>query len=1199
MRSHTSRVPSTPTTYSRYTDIEIDETQDAYTTDQASPDKMTGAYGFKPEGHRSPLSACVPTARHVASFSSPARLILGILVACSWIHTASAVMVPFENCLDSKYIYTNQAPGQAQLQWVPLHVDAVFDTVNPAHNLRVTVWGNVTGRAGNDPLPAWNSSDWNDPTLALNGKIQNEPDSNAPAAQRKVTTLHSKVDVLTYQPWVLNSNFCDSILNGSCPLGPVFRDIPWNSTDGLPSFNLSNDFSSTYSFTSFAPTFIIWYGDAQATSIGCVSTVLTPDLGGIAWSLKFAPLFVLILVGFATAFAGIFSPWGTSDVFHWTSNYGRDPDLLRLVTPGFGDCLQYIQFIVLTGSLTLEYPGFYQPVTSQASWSLLMFNQSFVSNADPWQSLVDGIYTTNGTYGLEITAQLDGMSQAEDIWAGMMVWLLAIIAAVLFLIQVGFFVRWLLRYINHVPEEDLRAKNIPFSAGNIIRLVFGYFLLPIVALSTFQLVVAPQSAGYLVGLAVLTLVVIIGFAIWLMYLIATTKPRAHLFDDLPTVLLYGPLYNTYSDEAAAFALIPIILTIMRGIAIGAVQPSGTAQIVILAVCEVIQILTLHAFRPYYSPTSMNAYHTGFSVVRFVSVILMIAFTPSLGVSEGQKGWIGYAILLIHGCVLVFGFFLNALQTIIEVIARLLGAGGDDIDGQTRGGLSKIFGARQLSRRVDRRGGPSRQSQLSSTAMLSSETATKRGYGHVRSESAGSIGMLVGPNQRSSSALDARSIDAYSIPLGSGGAFTPTTTTPGDASTFSFLPSPGQATRPQPTADPYYRPPRARRATIDEIGSSSPNRTRASLGSVDLSNHRLSQAERSTPDGDDSSGAAGKVNPAPAPVPYIPVFAPRADYSTREVDFYYGVRGPALNSEGPGRRLGTGPADPTSPVATATGWLKRLFGGKTKEKGKGFEVVRSARMPPAMRARGGEFVDEPPEGIPVAMGVLRNGPIESDDEDDTPRSKRSKRVVEDAAQGELLNEDGEPRSSDEMDLEITKVSRDPPLLPDLDAGESFRVPSRIASKASRHPSQRAAKAQKEVEDVPEVPEVPRKSSKRNSSVDPLGNRRLVDVGPSTGAPVSQTQSNDTRPPGTASTRLPFDRTNSQKRLSASSTAGTEDSNLPSANGTEERPTSFGYVHQHNISRVDPDQPVDLLGSTAEVVGGGSRKPSRASTVSRRS
>ncbi|KAI0176424.1 hypothetical protein GGR52DRAFT_571387 [Hypoxylon sp. FL1284] len=1183
---------------------------------------MTYTYGFEPDALPQPSSTSssssslswpvpYPNRRNTMSRLAFPNLVLGLLVACAWIRTASAISVAFENCLPDSYIYSNQQqPEQVQLQWVPVFVDAEFDTENPTHNLRVTVWGNVTGRVGSDPLPPPGSANWSDPDLALNGKILNEPDPNAPAELRKVTTLHSKTDVLTYEPQNANVNFCDSILNGSCPLGPVFDDnITFRSNAdntppyGLPAFNLSKDFASTYSFTSFAPTFIIWYGDAQKTSIGCVSAILTPDLGGIAWSIKFVPLFILLIVGFATAFAGIFSPWGTSDVFHWTSNFGRDPDLLRLVTPGFGDCLQYLQYIVLTGSLSLEYPGFYQPVISQGSWSTLMFNESFVSKEEPFQSLRNGLYWTNSTQnqGLERTAQLDGMARVDDIWAGMMIWLLVIISAVLLIIQVGFLVRWLLRYISRIPEEDLRAKNIPFSLGNVIRIVFSYFLLPIVALSTYQLVVTERSAGYLVGLAVITLALIIGFAVWLVYFVAKTKPRSHLFDDLSTVLLYGPLYNTFSDEAAAFALIPVILTIMRGITIGAVQPSGTAQIVILAVCEVIQILTLHAFRPFHSPTSMNIYHTGFSVVRFVSVILMIAFTPSLGVSEGQKGWIGYAILLIHACVLIFGFLLNALQTIIEVIARLLGAGGADVDGQTRGGLSKIFGARQLRRRMDR-GGPSRQSQLSSTAMLGSETATKRGYGRVRSESAGSMGILISPQQRSSSALDARSMDAYSIPLGSAGAFTPTTTTPGDASAYSFLPSPGQATRPQPTADPYYRAPRARRATIDEIGSS-PNLARGSMGSIDLTNQRHSQPAALTGNGDDDFSApertapAPAVAPAPAPAPYIPVFAPRTDYSTREVDFYYGVRGPALNSEGAGRKLGTGPADPTSPVATATGWLKRLFGGKTKEKGKGFEVVRSARMPPAMRARGGEFSDEPPEGIPVAMGVLRNGPIESDDEEDTPKSKRSKHVPKDSAHGELLNQDSEPESEDETDTEMPRISKEPPLLPDLDAGESFRVPSRLPSKASRYPSQRTVKVASAAE---EVPEVPRKSSKRHSSVEPLGSNRL---GPerSTGAPSPQMQSSTLQSGGDGPpARLPFDRSNSQKRLSVSSAAATEDSSshLPSGESAEDRHTSYGFVNQHNISRVDPEQGVDLLGSTAELVND-PKRPSPSSSMSKRS
>ena len=838
-----------------------------------------------------------------------------------------------------------------------------------------------------------------------------------------------------------------------------------------------------------------------------------------------------------------------------------------------------------------------------------MFNQSFVSGAEPWKNIVDGVYVTqnitsvydgsSSVYGLENVTRLVGMSQVEDIWAGMMVWLLVIFAILLSAIQLGFFFRWVLRLVRQNPEEDLRAKNMPFSMGNVIRLVFSYFLLPIVTLSLFQLVVASRSSVYLVALAVVTIALIVGFAAWLIYLIASTRPRSHLFDDLATVLLYGPLYNTYSDEAAAFALIPVLLTFLRGIALGAVQASGIAQLVILAACEVVQMLTLHAFRPFHSPTSMNAYHTGFSALRFVTVILMVAFSPTMGVLEGPKGWIGYVILLIHGAVLVFGFFLNALQTIIEVVARMCGAGGDDSRGQTRGGLSRIFGARQLQRRISRRGATSRQSQLSTTAMLDTVPASKRGYGRVRSESAGSMGIMLHQQQRSSSVLDGRSIDAYSLPMG-GSSFPPGT--PGEVSTFSFLPSPGQATRPQPTADPYYRAPRARRQNSEDIGGTPPyHRSRQSVGSIDLADKRMSKAGASFPDLPDTDNSPTRGQTPAPPQAYTPVFAPRADYSTREVDFYYGVRGPALNSDGPGRKLGTGPADPTSPVSTATGWLKGLFGGKTKEKGKGFEVVRSARMPPAMKARGGEFADEgPPEGIPVAMGVLRNGPIESDDEDSSPRVKRGKKR-------DLLDDEGEESQADdeeERDIGTTKLAEGPPLLPDLDAGESFKVPSRLNSaktvKTSRQTSRRTARG---VELEP-LPDVPRKSSKRNSGVDFIKNP-LVNLVPPAEAGPSPTFPDGAS--GTTSARLPFDRTNSHnKRLSGSSLGATDDMNSQfpspgqSGDSGDERPTSYGHVHQHSISRVDPssDQRLDLLGSSAEVVEA-IRRASASSSTSHRS
>lgn len=440
-------------------------------------------------------------------------------------------------------------------------------------------------------------------------------------------------------------------------------------------------------------------GEQQAPALACVQASVTPDLGKqLSNTLRYLPLVVLILVAIATACAAVFSPWGTADIFKFTSNYGRDDDLLRLVTPGFGDCLQYLQFIVLAGSLSLNYPGFFQPVVSQISWSTLMFNESLVSHGHGYQSLVDGIYAVNGSYGLDRMSQLVGMTADKDIWAGMIVWLFVIMVAVTFLIQLGFAARWAYRFISNTQEEDLRQKNLPFSIGNAIRIVFNYFLLPVVSLSTYQLVIAGRSSGVTVGIAAVFLVLLLCFAGFVLWLIATTRPRSYLFDDLPTVLLYGPLYNTYSDNAATFALVPVMLTFIRGIAIGAVQPSGIAQLVLLAICEVIMILTLNAFRPFHSPTSMNAFHTIFAVIRLLVILLSVAFLPSLGVKDAPRGWIGYIILLMHAMVLVFGFFLNACQTLIEVLARLAGAGGEDGvgGGAARGGLVKVRAIRDPS-----------------------------------------------------------------------------------------------------------------------------------------------------------------------------------------------------------------------------------------------------------------------------------------------------------------------------------------------------------------------------------------------------------------------------------------------------------------------------------------------------------------------
>jgi hypothetical protein len=107
-------------------------------------------------------------------------------------------------------------------------VDAVFNNTDPTHNLNVTVWTNVTGSTVGPTryvLPAWNSSYWDTSNdTDYGGKVEANPDPTA--AHPLLTTLFSKVNVLTYTPYnpVQGVGFCDILVNGSCPLPPNFKD---------------------------------------------------------------------------------------------------------------------------------------------------------------------------------------------------------------------------------------------------------------------------------------------------------------------------------------------------------------------------------------------------------------------------------------------------------------------------------------------------------------------------------------------------------------------------------------------------------------------------------------------------------------------------------------------------------------------------------------------------------------------------------------------------------------------------------------------------------------------------------------------------------------------------------------------------------------------------------------------------------------
>ena len=569
--------------------------------------------------------------------------------------------------------------------------------------------------------------------------------------------------------------------------------------------------------------------------------------------------------------------------------------------------------------------------------------------------------------------------------------------------------------------------------------------------------------------------------------------------------------------------------------------------------------------------------------------------------------------------------------------------------------------RQLSRRNPRRSGRARGSITSDAAMLDHDGEQKSvqlNGGRSRSMSANSAILL---NRQGTSARGSIGLDSISVPGGTlhnaDSNSAPYTPTSGAASAFSYQPSNsqivGHGASPHPsipnpkaaeTTDPYYRPPRARRTTV---GAYSPGgRSRTSWASGDWANRRWSQhtPDEGSPGPIDGPSASGRATPLPAHLG-----TPRdrsnsvgddprrskTDYAIREVDFYYGVRGPALSTL-PTRRLKTGPADPTGPVSSATGWIKNLFGGKTKEKGKGFEVVRSSRAPPpgprtslaavddASRVPYVDDLDSPPaershdldlddDVVAATPGMaVTTGMGHMSQEHDAPDPL----VVDDEEEREYLSEDDFPFTQRE-----SQISQLPPSLPAIETGGYMEFSNRATSNATSRPLQDSARR------IPRGPTLPRKSSRRTSSQGKTeydGNEHSqshfsdIAASPPNGLVRESRLYDPDHPPHQISRlgnapnqQFPFATQNAlsdRNRLSISADSAKSSDLAAESNESSDqvvghprhsssvlgslapdvshdRPSSLGYVQQHrasdNIHNASPDDP-PYIGSSAEVV-----------------
>lgn len=410
--------------------------------------------------------------------------------------------------------------------------------------------------------------------------------------------------------------------------------------------------------------------DAESEERGCFRSHITPALPPV-WSsmLRYFPLgvfFFVLAVGATRSLVSLPPPDDEDNIprVHVGGLDGDEDDDApdpQPVLPNVGDCLQYLQHIFLGASLSLFYPGFLIPVAGRLSWSSLFSGGILTYGHPDYEGISDGIYERNGTYGgtfgLETMAQIVGAPATMGTWLNM-VFLFAIFLVISATLIETF---WFFRRVRRPASAVSRSVRLQQTGRQVLQVALSYFIVPLIALSVYQLIHASFLPLYHTVLAAMLIAIAIGSLTW-------------LFRSLPTRSLGVLLFNRdkqYSrmaeggDQAdSLFVRMLFILNFIRGIAIGGLQFSGLAQIVTLAACEVIMIICIAALQVY--PTISLGTIT--AVARLAVLLAMIAFVPGVA-SDRTRHVVGYAILLVHACVLVLGFLLQGVWDFVQLVKR--------------------------------------------------------------------------------------------------------------------------------------------------------------------------------------------------------------------------------------------------------------------------------------------------------------------------------------------------------------------------------------------------------------------------------------------------------------------------------------------------------------------------------------------------
>ncbi|KAI1319821.1 hypothetical protein EDD11_002815 [Mortierella claussenii] len=206
--------------------------------------------------------------------------------------------------------------------------------------------------------------------------------------------------------------------------------------------------------------------------------------------------------------------------------------------------------------------------------------------------------------------------------------------------------------------------NIVMAGGNLLR-IWTLFYTPLALSAMYQLTISGSTAMMAIA-SVALLVFSVGATVLFTWKILHASTQLLLFEDLNTLIKYGPLYNTLTEEGTLFFLVNLMARFLWGLTIAMLPTYSIAQVAILMLVELAYMLVIGIKWPF-ADSGDNKYHLLMGLVRIVIIGCSIVYLHDLNMSPEVRQLFGYIQMALHLAVFIVMFALILWNTIQVVL----------------------------------------------------------------------------------------------------------------------------------------------------------------------------------------------------------------------------------------------------------------------------------------------------------------------------------------------------------------------------------------------------------------------------------------------------------------------------------------------------------------------------------------------------